>query len=89
MYLALGQLRAVELLPTVVNGLRDPAAEVREEVLRALMFVGDGTCVSVLVETLKDSAPAVRKQAARVLRHLAWQPANPTPEARQLIAFGL
>ncbi len=87
-FAALGSLKATGLLTTVIDGMRDTAAEVREEAIRTVMAVGDGTCVNVLVGALKDSAPEVRQQAARALRHFNWHPSNTTQAALLRVALG-
>jgi len=55
------------VVPSLILLLEDPAPEVREAVVRALMFTRDPRARAPLVTALEDPAPEVRRLAAHAL----------------------
>ena len=61
----------------ILQGLRDPAEEVRIEVAESLMYGGDAKAIPLLIDALRDRSWRVRQQAAKTLKERKAKEAIP------------
>jgi HEAT repeat protein len=73
---ALGVLKEVRAVPTLLKALGDADAHLRKVTAQALGDIGDASAVPGLTQAAQDPEEAVREQAAEALERVKREPAR-------------